>query len=196
MHLRWRITEFSISEIWQTTKNTLLVPWQADEEARPYSSVENGCVLCSLWKLSGVPHPTYGESSLWANIIGRTETGLWFGYKDGDPTLIEWCQKSCWGKLFPSNLTRQMICYTEPTERLTLETVWKRAGWTICLSPSITISPCKAAEFARSRDHAITLKSSWKADGLNHWWFGHKRITWSLTRWILAWSCESSCLTR
>ena len=26
------------------------------------------------------------------------------------------------------NLTRQMVCYTEPSEKLSLETVWKRAG--------------------------------------------------------------------
>ena len=26
------------------------------------------------------------------------------------------------------NLTRQMVCYTEPSEKLSLETVWKRTG--------------------------------------------------------------------
>ena len=42
-----------------------------------------------------------------------------------------------------SNLNRQMVCYTYPSRKLSLETVWNRAGtwqvtgWTICLSPSI-----------------------------------------------------------
>ena len=62
------------------------------------------------------------------------------------------------------NLKRQIVCYTEPSEKLSLEIIWKSAlskntwqvtGWTICLSPSITLLPCKVAGFARSKDHEI-----------------------------------------
>ena len=51
---------------------------------------------------------------------------------------------------------RQMVCYTEPSEKLSMETVWKRAGtfkkylgvdWMNHLS--ISVLPCEAAGFMR-----------------------------------------------
>lgn len=91
-------------------------------------------------------------------------------------------------------LTCQMVCSTEPSEKLSSETVWgKRAGtfknylagdWMNHLSVTV--------------NHRLTLQCSWITRshknpnrtliGLNHQWFGHKHRTWSLTRWILAWS--------
>ena len=58
------------------------------------------------------------------------------------------------------HLTCQMVCYTEPSEKLSLETVWERAGtfkkylagdWMNHLS--ITVLPCETAGFARSREN-------------------------------------------
>ena len=112
-----------------------------------------------------------------------------------------WTSSLSWGisaVLLRGNLMRQMVCYTEPSEKSSMETVWKRAGtfkkylagdWMNHLS--ITVLLCKAAGLTRSREnpHRTLI-------GPNDRGFGHKRITWSLTRWILTWSHKSSCLSK
>ena len=44
---------------------------------------------------------------------------------DNNTDFLPICRNR-WGKT--SNLSRQMVCYTEPSEKPSLETVWKRAG--------------------------------------------------------------------
>lgn len=74
--------------------------------------------------------------------------------------------------------------------------VWKRAG---------TFNKYLAGDWMKHLSitvyHRLTLQGSWLCEitrsnphrtliGPNHWWFQHKCITLSLTRWMLTWSCD------
>lgn len=87
------------------------------------------------------------------------------------------------------NLTQHMVCKIEPSVELSLGTIWKWAGTFKKYLSANWMSHNRLSSWYLAKQLNMVI-------GPNPHWFRHKSIIWSLMKWILMWSCWSSCHAR